>query len=343
MTDNNTAVTAPKKNDLKSLMVSPYAKEQFALALPKHLTVDRFVRIALTAFNKNPNLLECTQESVMSCMMDCSSLGIEPDGRRAHLIPYGNKCTLIIDYKGLIELAKRSGDVKSWSAVLICEKDVFTWHNGEITHDINWLADRGRTMAVYSHVVLSDGEHDYEVMTLAEVDAIRKRSKASGSGPWVTDFSEMAKKTVIRRHSKRLTLSPEFRDAEAKDGDVIDLVEGDVYVEKFEEASAKLKAKAAKASVVAPVATPDPVPPVAVDTPANTETLERETQQAETLEPTSDEKKERAALIEHIEKYSTGTPKKLQNILTTYNMIGYGWREKASMEDLRGIAKRFGG
>src|SRR5688572_5477659 len=86
-------------------------KAQVALSLPKHLTPDRFTRIALTAFNRTPKLGNCTKESVFQCLLDCSALGIEPDGRRAHLIPYGDKCTLIIDYKGIVELVRRSGEV----------------------------------------------------------------------------------------------------------------------------------------------------------------------------------------------------------------------------------------
>jgi recombination protein RecT len=155
----------------------------------------------------------------MKAMLDCSSLGLEPDGRRCHLIPYGTEVQLIVDWKGLVELAKRSGEVVSWKAETVKERDSFDWQTGEITHSINWREDRGKLQAVYSIVKLSNGEIDTEVMTLAEVEAIRKRSKAGGSGPWVTDFEEMAKKTVIRRHSKRLTLSPEFHQALEIDSD----------------------------------------------------------------------------------------------------------------------------
>lgn len=319
-------LTRQQTSSLKKLIASPYAKEQFSLALPKHLTVDRFIRVALTALNKNPKLLGCTQESVMACMMDCSSLGIEPDGRRAHLIAYGDKCTLIIDYKGLIELAKRSGDVKSWSAMLVCEKDKFTWENGAITHSINWLEDRGKPLAVYSHVVMADGQHEYEVMTLAEVDAIRNRSRAGSSGPWVTDYAEMAKKTVIRRHSKRLTLSPEFRDAEAKDGDVIDLVEDIGFdEEKSKAASDTLKAKK-KAKEQ---------PKEAVDTPANSDVSPRET-------PDDFDDKEREAIITELERAAINTPKKFEAHLKAFNLSIDTWKAEAATSDLMDIASRLG-
>lgn len=196
-----------------------YFKQQIAVALPKHMTPDRFVRVALTALLKTPKLLDCTKESVIECLLNCSALGIEPDGRRAHLIPYGNKCTLIVDYKGLVELAKRSGDVAGVFAQIVCDRDEFTWENGEVTHRIDWRQARGEVYAVYSTVTFKDGSKQTDVMTKDEVEAIRKRSKAGSSGPWISDWNEMAKKTSFRRLSKWVTLSPEVADALDKDGD----------------------------------------------------------------------------------------------------------------------------
>jgi len=206
-----------KEMTLRQEIASDYFKEQIAVALPKHMTPDRFARVALTAMLKTPKLLECTKESVIECLLNCSALGIEPDGRRAHLIPYGNKCTLIVDYKGLVELSKRSGDVANVFAQIVCDKDDFVWENGEVTHRIDWRRPRGDMYAVYATITLKDGTKQSEVMTKDEVEAIRKRSKAGTSGPWVTDFNEMAKKTAFRRLSKWITLSPEVADALDKD------------------------------------------------------------------------------------------------------------------------------
>ncbi len=221
MSETKQELAKPGK-DLRSLMSSDHFKEQIQMALPSHMSADRFARIALTALTRAPKLLECSRESVLKCCMDLSSFGLEPDGRHAHIIPYGKEATLVLDYKGLIALAKRGGEVKTWSAELVKENDEFTWDNGIVNHKVNWRADRGKTQCVYSRVTMADGTCDFEVMTLAEVEAIRKRSKAGQSGPWVTDFDEMARKTVIRRHSKRLTLSPEFIAALAADGDKIE-------------------------------------------------------------------------------------------------------------------------
>ena len=154
--------------------------------------------------------------------MDCSQLGLEPDGRKVHLIPYGDKCTLIIDYKGLVDLARRSGKIADIHADVVYENDLFKYSygtDGSLVHKPS-LTDRGKPIAAYSFVLLKDGASSYEVMNFDEVDAIHKRSKAGKSGPWITDWAEMAKKTVFRRHSKWLPVSSEFQEAIDKDFDV---------------------------------------------------------------------------------------------------------------------------
>lgn len=204
---------APKK-DLQMLMKSEQFREAVSLALPKHLTPERFVRIALTTLMRVPKLAQCSQESVFKCLLDCSALGLEPDGRRAHLIPYGTDCTLIIDYKGLVELMMRGGSVSNIHADVVCENDEFDYDRGEvIKHRIDFRRPRGKMYAVYCRVTLRDGTSKCEALSKEEVDRIRTRSKAQNNSPWVTDYNEMAKKTACRRVSKWIPLSPEMRDA----------------------------------------------------------------------------------------------------------------------------------
>jgi recombination protein RecT len=217
---STTLVEPPKeKATIRSLLTGDRFKQEVALALPKHLTAERFIRVALTALSKDSKLANCDQASFFKSLLDLSAVGLEPDGRRAHLIPYGTECKLVIDWKGYVELAKRSGTVKSWRGELVCERDIFRWVNGVVHHEINWREDRGAVQCAYSHVTLADGSDEFDVMTLAEVKAIQARSPAGQSGPWRTDWNEMAKKTPIRRHSKRLTLSPEFHKATELDFD----------------------------------------------------------------------------------------------------------------------------
>jgi len=217
-----------EKNDIKALIRSEQMIKQFQLALPRHLSPERFMRIALTAVNKNPKLLKCTKESLLGCLLDCSQLGLEPDGRKAHLIPYESKkqnnyyCTLIIDYKGLVDLARRSGEIADIHADVVYQNDVFSYeygNNGSLIHKPT-LVNRGDVVGAYSFVRLKDGAVSYEVMNIDDIKKIRARSKAKDDGPWVTDWNEMAKKTIFRRHAKWLPVSVEFQDAIDKDYDV---------------------------------------------------------------------------------------------------------------------------
>jgi len=214
----NTEMTK-KPTSLKGLLTQDNIKAQFALALPKHLDAERFTRIAITALTRTPKLQDCTQESFFRCLLDLSAAGLEPDNRRAYLIPYGKECTLIISYMGLIELIRRSGDVNSIRAEIVCEKDGFAWDNGVITHSVDWLNDRGAMKAVYAEAKLVSGETQSCVLTKSEVDGIRGRSKAGQSGPWVSDYNEMAKKTAVRRLSKMLPLSSEINEHITRDDD----------------------------------------------------------------------------------------------------------------------------
>jgi len=199
-------------------------KQQIALALPGHLNADRMMRVALTTINKNPKLASCTQASLLACIMDCAALGLEPDNRRAHLIPYGDKCTLIIDYKGLVELMMRTGQVSSIHSDVVCENDVFSYNLGIVeTHKIDFRQPRGEMYAAYVIITFKDGSKKCEVMTREEIDSIRKRSRAGKDGPWVTDYHEMAKKTVFRRASKWVPLSAELQETLERDGDVLDV------------------------------------------------------------------------------------------------------------------------
>jgi len=225
---NEVAKKETKQLTVRELIEGDAFKNQIAKALPKHLTPDRFIRIAITALTKTPKLAQCTPASLFNCLLNLSQLGIEPDGRRAHLIPYGDQATLIIDYKGIVELVMRSGLVANIHADVICENDVFEYDRGAITaHKIDFKKPRGNVYAVYSICRFKDGTEKSEVMTRDEVESVRARSKAGKSGPWVTDWNEMAKKTVFRRLSKWLTLSPEYRDAlEVDDDKIVDIPAG---------------------------------------------------------------------------------------------------------------------
>lgn len=201
---------------------------QLALALPRHMTPERMARVAMTAIQKTPALQECTTYSLIGAIVEASQLGLEPDGvlGHAYLVPFRNKktgnkeCQLIPGYKGLIDLARRSGQLSTIYAHIVRERDDFDFAYGLepiLRHRPTDSPDAGRIIAVYAVAKLRDGGVQFDVMWKREVEAIRKRSKASNDGPWVTDYDEMAKKTVLRRLCKMLPASVEMHRAVALD------------------------------------------------------------------------------------------------------------------------------
>jgi recombination protein RecT len=189
------------------------SKEQIKLALPKHLDVDRVMRTAMTEVNKNTYLQKCNPLSVVGSVIQASELGLEVGSALGHafLVPYGDKAQLIVGYKGLLSLARRSGNIKTITARAVYENDEFEYRYGladEIKHKPA-LNDPGPMVAVYAIALFKDGGHQFEVMSVEEVEKIRKRSKAGNSGPWKTDPEEMSRKTVIRRLFKYLPMSVE--------------------------------------------------------------------------------------------------------------------------------------
>jgi recombination protein RecT len=219
-----------KTNDLRSLIRSEQGMQEIADSLPKHVDPDRWARTVLTCINKNPKLSDCTRSSFLNAMMDCSELGLEPNGREAHLIPYGNQCQLIVDYKGLVKLAYQSGKIKKIQAGAVYQGDYFeyftcdhmpwAWRKADINTGEEDIPDsRGKFIGAYCIIRRTDDSDYIERMSADEIHAIRDRSKAGKSGPWKTDFDEMAKKTVFRRATKWIELSPHVAQAAALDFD----------------------------------------------------------------------------------------------------------------------------
>lgn len=217
---------AKRQDQPLAWMQSPTTMAALKSACASHVTPERIVRVALTAANRQPKLLQCTKESLWQAILDCAAMGLEPDAwGRAYLVPYEDRrnnrvlAQLIIGYKGLVELAMRSGRVRSIKAEVVCERDRFEYAFGltEKLEHVPAQGDRGRPTHVYAYALLTDHGHVFEVMSAADVERIRTRSRAKDNGPWTTDWDMMARKTAIRRLAKLLPLSPEFRDAVERD------------------------------------------------------------------------------------------------------------------------------
>lgn len=214
---------APKT--IMEMMASASVKNQMSLAMPKHMTADRLMRIALTEVRKVPALGKCNVQSFMGAIMQCAQLGIEPGAALGHayLLPFGNgkasdglaNCQLIIGYRGMIDLARRSGQIISLTARTVHGNDTFSYAYGldETLEHVPATGDRGDLTHVYAVAKLKGGGIQFEVMSKADVLKVKASSKAGNNGPWVSHFDEMAKKTVIRRLFKYLPVSIEMTQA----------------------------------------------------------------------------------------------------------------------------------
>lgn len=219
-----TTTTPAVQNDKPSLaQLIKQMQPEIARALPRHLNPDRMARIATTCLRQTPALARCTPESFLGALLTASQLGLEPGPTGdAYLVPYGNVCTFIPGYRGLIRLARNSGQLRDIWAQVVYANDVFSYRLGlhrDLVHEPA-SGDRGEPVYVYAAAELADGSRPFEVMTVAEVEAIRARSKAGRNGPWVTDWAAMAKKTVVKQLVKWLPLSAEVSAAMAMDGSV---------------------------------------------------------------------------------------------------------------------------
>lgn len=225
------------KNDVRELLAR--YKGEIAAALPKHLTPERMLRVALTAVNSTPKLLQCTRESLMSCIMSCAALGLEPGATMGHayLIPFKDTCTLVIGYKGLLDLARRSGQVLTISANNVYSNEEFTRTEGmkrDLVHVPKPPSTRGDYIGTYAVAELRDGAYHFEWMWSEEVDKIRKSSRSGNAGPWVDYTDEMRRKTAIRRLVKYLPISVELsRAASIDEAHELGLPTHDIDVTEF--------------------------------------------------------------------------------------------------------------
>jgi recombination protein RecT len=255
-TQGQQLVQARPQDRLKDMLMKSWPRIQAVIG--NNMSGERLYQLCVSTINKEPKLAECSPESVLSCFMKCSALGLEPsavDGLgRAYILPYGNRrngsveATFILGYKGIIDLARRSGQIKSLHAQAVYQGDEFdTWEDEtgqhfrfhqarDVEHSEQTLTD------VFVNAQLMTGGFVFEHMTKSEVDQIRRRSKASNNGPWVSDYEAMAKKTVIRRVFPYLPVSVNAASAVGADEttpdytDVFKPVIEDVEPQQIEQA-----------------------------------------------------------------------------------------------------------
>jgi recombination protein RecT len=210
-------------------------KPAIAQAIPAHMTPERLLRIATTSIRTNPKLKVCTAESLLGAVMQCAQLGLEPSILgHAYLVPYRNKkrdhngkdlgfveeAQFQIGYKGLIELARRTGQISSIMAQAVHENDDFSYEYGinETLRHVPADGDRGKVTKYYAYAKFKDGGWSFAVMSKSDIERHRdKFSKTKDFGPWKDHFDEMAKKTVLKQLMKYMPISVEFQKAVAMD------------------------------------------------------------------------------------------------------------------------------
>lgn len=209
-------------------------------ALPSVITPERFTRMVLSAISTNPKLGSCTPSSFLGAMMSAAQLGLEPNTPlgQAYILPYSNKGTLEaqfqLGYKGLIDLAYRSGEVEVVQAHIVYENDKFECEFGlepKLTH-IPADSDRGNPVKVYAMFKTKSGGYGFEVMSMDDIrNHAKKYSKAYSSSfsPWATNFEEMAKKTVLKKCLKYAPLKSDFVRGVVQDGAIKNEISEDMY------------------------------------------------------------------------------------------------------------------
>lgn len=198
---------------------------QYQAVLPTKAHVDRFIRVVMTAVQQTPDLLEADRTSFYGACMKCAQDGMMPDGKQAVLKIYNTNIGTrdkpewrkIVQFEpmaeGLMMKLRLSGEVIGAPKVhVVYAADEFTYELGDNERIIHKpaLANRGAVVAAYSIVRLKSGDTSREVMGFEEIENIRKRSKQADSGPWKTDYGEMCRKTVFKRHYKRLPRSSDL-------------------------------------------------------------------------------------------------------------------------------------
>lgn len=204
-------------------------KPQMEMALPKHLSPDRLLRITMTAVQNTPKLLDCDRTSLYSAVMACAQLGLEPDGilGQAYLVPFKGKVQFIPGYRGYIRLAFNSGEVQGMNAQAVHEGDDFSFAYGLDEHLHHVPGDDNEDAPItyfYAYAKFKDGGHVFVVLPRSKVDRIRDKSEAyrafkAGqikSTPWDDHYEPMGCKTAIRQLAKFLPLSVQ-RAAEMED------------------------------------------------------------------------------------------------------------------------------
>lgn len=225
---NQQPAPVSRKDTIRQLLTTN--KAAIGMSLPRSMDADRFARLLLTAGNTNPDLFTCDPTSFLAAGVAAAQLGLEPNDARglAYLVPFKDKrrgkiVQLIIGYRGMMDLARRSGMVTSINAFPVFEGDEFTYELGLRPTLRHIPGDHDEDPAKLTHVYAVaqiGGEQQFVVLTRRQIEKVRLQSQGGKSdySPWNSGFFvEMAQKTAIRRLCKFLPQTVEVAQALASD------------------------------------------------------------------------------------------------------------------------------
>ncbi len=276
-TNGNGAAVAKRTSsgDLKSFLDSPAVRAKLAEAAGAAMKPDDLIRLTLIAASRSPDIAKCSRETILRSLMDAAALGIKPGGLmgRGYLVPRKNnknntmECCFDPGWRGLIDIARRSGQIKRIEAHVVFELDEFTVERTPLTsvrHVPSEKANPGAVRAAYAVAEFVGGEVQIEILYRRDLDKVRKMG--ANAGPWSTWYDEMARKTAVRRLCKYLPYDPQLDEAiritDATDGDMEDaLRQREERAAAVQDLSSKLRgrrtAKAGDGAAMLPPADDD--------------------------------------------------------------------------------------
>ena len=232
------AIEVPTRNGGRANIAQLFAAKKDALAalLPKHLSADRLIKVALFSMARTPALQACTAESLLTALMRSAEAGLEVDGIEAALVPYKGEATLVPMYQGLLKLAHQHPKVIAVDADVVREGDRFRHRKGlePLLEHIKADSGRGEVTHAWAVAFLKGGGRQSVVLTLEDIQKTRERSPSAKSGkstPWETDFEAMARKTAIKRLASMLPKTSRMKAAiegDEVEGEVVSRVEGEL-------------------------------------------------------------------------------------------------------------------
>lgn len=230
----NAVAEAKPANPIAKLQEQFDTRESsFKAALPAHIPVERFMRVVMTATQRNPDLVAADRVSLFNSALLAAQDGLLPDGREGALVIYntkkGNDWVKSVQWMpmiaGILKKCRNSGELSSIEAHTVHANDKFSYRIGideQPVHEPDWFGDRGGVVGVYAVARLKDGSRVSEIMGKADIEKVRSISRSKDKGPWVDWWEEMARKTVLRRLSKRLPISSDLDDLIRRDDALYD-------------------------------------------------------------------------------------------------------------------------